>query len=109
VNFIGAQPGYPTTFALPECADEDEEGLAPGAVDLSQRDPLFEEAARLIVNTQQGSTSNIQRKLSIGYNRAGRIVDQLEVAGIVGPSEGSKPRQVLVMDEYQLEQILKQL
>jgi len=109
VNFIGDQPGYPTTFALPECADEDEEGLAPGAVDLSKRDPLFEEAARLIVNTQQGSTSNIQRKLSIGYNRAGRIVDQLEVAGIVGPGEGSKPRQVLVMDEYQLEQILKQL
>ena len=59
--------------------DEDEEGLAPGAVDLSQRDPLFEEAARLIVNTQQGSTSNIQRKLSIGYNRAGRIVDQLRL------------------------------
>ena len=109
VNYISAQPGYPHTFALPECVDEDGEGLAPGAVDLSKRDPMFEDAARLIVSTQQGSTSNIQRKFSIGYNRAGRIVDQLEVAGIIGPSEGSKPRQVLVMDEYQLEQILRQL
>jgi len=70
---------------------------------------MFEEAARLIVLNQQGSTSLIQRKFSLGYNRAGRIMDQLEAAGIVGPSEGSKPRQVLVMDEVQLEQIFNNL
>ncbi len=108
-NFIGEQPGFATTFYLPECADAEGDGLQAGTVDMSKRDPLFEEAARLIVSTQQGSTSNIQRKLSIGYNRAGRITDQLEVAGIIGPSEGSKPRQVLIPDEYQLELILKQL
>ena len=79
------------------------------SVDMSKRDPLFEEAARLIVANQQGSTSLIQRKFSIGYNRAGRIVDQLEVAGIIGPFEGSKARQVLVMNDYHLETILKQL
>jgi len=76
---------------------------------MTKRDPLFEEAARLIVANQQGSTSLIQRKFSIGYNRAGRIVDQLEVVGIIGPFEGSKARQVLVMDSYQLEQMLKNL
>lgn len=70
---------------------------------------MFEEAARLIVLNQQGSTSLIQRKFSLGYNRAGRIMDQLEADGIVGPSEGSKPRQVLVMDEVQLEQIFNNL
>ena len=74
--------------------------------DLGTKDPLFEEAARLIVNSQQGSTSSIQRRFSIGYNRAGRIMDQLEAAGIVGPMEGSKPRQVLIQDEYTLEQTL---
>ena len=76
-------------------------------MDLGAKDPLFEEAARLVVNTQQGSTSSIQRRFSIGYNRAGRIIDQLEAAGIVGPFEGSKARQVLIPDEYSLEQILK--
>jgi DNA segregation ATPase FtsK/SpoIIIE-like protein len=76
---------------------------------LIKRDPLFNEAAHLIVANQQGSTSLIQRKFSIGYNRAGRIVDQLEVAGIIGPFEGSKARQVLVMDDYHLQQILKHL
>ena len=78
-------------------------------VDLSDRDPLFEEAARLIVIQQQGSTSLIQRKFAIGYNRAGRLMDQLEAAGIVGPFEGSKARQVLVQDEYSLEQLLNAL
>jgi len=68
---------------------------------------MFDEAARLIVIQQQGSTSLIQRKFSIGYNRAGRLMDQLEAAGIVGPTEGSKPRQVLIQDEYSLERILK--
>ena len=80
-----------------------------GPVDLSERDPLFEEAARLVVIQQQGSTSLIQRKFAIGYNRAGRLMDQLEAAGIVGPFEGSKARQVLIPDEYTLEQLLKTL
>ena len=73
------------------------------------RDPLFEDAARLIVSSQTGSTSLLQRKLKLGYNRAGRLTDQLEVAGIVGPSEGSKPRQVLIQDEYSLEKLLNEL
>ena len=78
-------------------------------MDLSDRDPLFEEAARLIVIQQQGSTSLIQRKFAIGYNRAGRLMDQLEAAGIVGPFEGSKARQVMIQDEYSLEQLLNAL
>ncbi|MEL0026988.1 MAG: DNA translocase FtsK, partial [Schleiferiaceae bacterium] len=77
-----------------------------GDIDPSDRDALFEDAARLVVATQQGSTSMIQRKLKLGYNRAGRIVDQLEAAGILGPFEGSKARQVLVPDEMALEQKL---
>ena len=109
VHHITVQQGYPTAFYLPEYVGADGESIDVGAIDMSKRDPLFEDAARLIVSTQQGSTSNIQRKFSIGYNRAGRIVDQLEVAGIIGPNEGSKARQVLVMDEYHLEQILKNL
>jgi DNA segregation ATPase FtsK/SpoIIIE, S-DNA-T family len=109
VHHIGGQQGYPTAFYLPEYVGADGDGLDMSSIDMSKRDPLFEDAARLIVSSQQGSTSNIQRKFSIGYNRAGRIVDQLEVAGIIGPNEGSKARQVLVMDEYHLEQILKQL
>ena len=76
-------------------------------MDLSDRDPLFDEAARLIVIQQQGSTSLIQRKFAIGYNRAGRLMDQLEAAGIVGPFEGSKARQVLIQDEYSLEQFVE--
>ena len=78
-------------------------------VDLAERDPLFEEAARLMVAHQQGSTSLVQRKLKLGYNRAGRLIDQLEAAGIVGPFEGSKAREVLVPDEYSLEQLLNNL
>ena len=81
----------------------------PGAVDLSDRDPLFDEAARLLVIQQQGSTSLIQRKFAIGYNRAGRLMDQLEAVGIVGPFEGSKARQVLIQDEYNLERLLNSL
>ncbi len=109
VHFIGDQQGYATAFYLPEFIGKEGEGIDASSVDLSKRDALFEEAARLIVANQQGSTSLIQRKFSIGYNRAGRIVDQLEVAGIIGPFEGSKARQVLVVDDYHLEQILKQL
>ncbi len=109
VHHISDQQSYPTAFYLPEYINPEGEGVDISSVDMSKRDPLFEEAARLIVASQQGSTSLIQRKFSIGYNRAGRIVDQLEVAGIIGPFEGSKARQVLVMDDYHLEQILKQL
>lgn len=107
-SFIGTQQGYPTAFQLPEYVGEEGEKTV-GGVDLSDRDPLFDEAARLIVIQQQGSTSLIQRKFAIGYNRAGRLMDQLEAAGIVGPFEGSKARQVLIQDEYHLEQILSTL
>lgn len=105
-NFIAEQRGFPTAFYLPEVQTED--GGLP-ETDLSNKDELFEDAARLVVLNQMGSTSMIQRKLSLGYNRAGRIMDQLEVAGIVGPSEGSKARQVLIQDEYTLEQLLNNL
>jgi len=105
-KFIASQQGYPEAYALPEYVSDTENGVG-GDTDLGVKDPLFEEAARLVVNTQQGSTSSIQRRFSIGYNRAGRIIDQLEAAGIVGPFEGSKARQVLISDEYSLEQILK--
>ncbi|WP_293710515.1 DNA translocase FtsK [uncultured Parabacteroides sp.] len=109
VNYISGQAGYATAFLLPEYVGEGGEDKAPGSVDLSDRDPLFDEAARLIVIQQQGSTSLIQRKFAIGYNRAGRLMDQLEAAGIVGPFEGSKARQVLIQDEYNLEQLLNSL
>ena len=103
-EFVADQRGYSTAFLLPDYVGENEGGLAE--VDLKNRDEMFEEAARLIVANQVGSTSMIQRKFSIGYNRAGRLMDQLEAAGIVGPSEGSKARQVLIQDEYSLEQLL---
>ena len=109
VHHISGQQSYPTAFYLPEYIANLGEGIDSSSIDMTKRDPLFEEAARLIVASQQGSTSLIQRKFSIGYNRAGRIVDQLEVAGIIGPFEGSKARQVLVMDDYHLEQIIKHL
>lgn len=107
VNFIGDQQGYESAFLLPEFVDETSD--AAGGVDLADRDVLFEEAARTIVLHQQGSTSLIQRKLKLGYNRAGRIIDQLEAAGIVGPFGGSKAREVLVPDEFALEQLLNEL
>ncbi len=106
-EFIGSQQGYPDAMHLPEYIDDSEAGNQE--VDLHKRDPIFDEAARLVVQHQQGSTSLIQRKLSIGYNRAGRIIDQLEAAGIVGPFEGSKARDVLISDYTHLEQILKSL
>ncbi|MDR1679097.1 MAG: DNA translocase FtsK [Prevotellaceae bacterium] len=108
-DFIGNQPGYPTAFYLPEYVGETGEGSDLSDVDLSRRDPMFEESARLLVAHQQGSTSLIQRKFSIGYNRAGRIMDQLEAAGIVGPFQGSKARDVLIPDDYSLEQKLLSL
>ncbi len=104
---IKKQQGYPTAFALPEYVAEGE--TTDLDVDMTRLDPMFEDAARLVVIHQQGSTSLIQRKFSIGYNRAGRIMDQLEKAGIVGPSEGSKARQVLCVDENDLEMRLNNL
>ncbi|MCK4663461.1 MAG: DNA translocase FtsK [Bacteroidales bacterium] len=106
-NYISSQQSYPEAFLLPEYVDEGSSSITE--VDLTKRDELFEDAARLLVIHQQGSTSLIQRKFSIGYNRAGRIIDQLEAAGIVGPFEGSKARQVLMPDEYSLEQLLNRL
>lgn len=106
-EYIGSQRGYDSAYLLPEFVGEEEGGATD--VDLSERDALFEEAARLIVTHQQGSTSLIQRKLKLGYNRAGRLIDQLEAAGIVGPFEGSKAREVLVKDEMSLEQLLSAL
>ena len=104
-NYVGEQRGYDSAYLLPEYVG-DQSGDSLTDVDLADRDVLFEEAARLIVLHQQGSTSLIQRKLKLGYNRAGRLIDQLEAAGIVGPFEGSKAREVLVPDEYSLEQLL---
>jgi S-DNA-T family DNA segregation ATPase FtsK/SpoIIIE len=106
-EFIGSQRAYPDAYNLPEFADEQD--TKEVEFDPSERDELFEDAARLIVQTQQGSTSLLQRKLKLGYNRAGRIIDQLESAGIVGPFEGSKAREVKVANEMALEQFLKDI
>lgn len=107
-KYIARQQGYPTAFYLPEFVDENAGGDL-GDVDMGRLDPLFEDAARLIVIHQQGSTSLIQRKFAIGYNRAGRIMDQLEKAGIVGPAQGSKARDVFCIDENDLEMRLNNL
>ena len=107
-KFIAKQQGYPTAFYLPEYVSEDGGGDL-GDVDMGRLDPLFEDAARLIVIHQQGSTSLIQRKFAIGYNRAGRLMDQLEKAGIVGPAQGSKAREVLCVDENDLQMRLNNL
>ncbi len=104
-EFIGSQRGYSSAFLLPEYVGEGEEG-GLNALDASERDPMFEDAARIIVQHQQGSASLLQRKLKLGYNRAGRIIDQLEVAGIIGPFEGSKAREVKIKDLMALEQQL---
>lgn len=106
-NYIAKQQSYAGPFELPRVEIEGEEST--GNVDMGNLDPLFEEAAHMIVNTQQGSTSMIQRKFSIGYNRAGRLMDQLEKAGIVGSAQGSKPREVLCVDETDLEMRLNNL
>lgn len=107
-EFIGNQRAYPSAFLLPEYVGEEGE-LGKEEVDLSERDKMFDEAAKLIVSFQQGSASFLQRKLKLGYNRAGRIVDQLEAAGFIGPFEGSKAREVLVKDMAQMEEILQKL
>ncbi len=106
VHFISSQQSYTSAFPLPE---PDSEGGEQKNIDLTKRDSLFDEVARYVVSSQQGSISNIQRNFEIGFNRAGKIVDQLEAAGIVGPVRGSKPREVLIQTEYDLEKLLKEL
>ncbi|AYD46978.1 DNA translocase FtsK [Arachidicoccus soli] len=104
-DFIGEQQGYPEAFLLPEYVDE-KELAASGGNDLTDRDPLFEDAAKLIVQNQVGSTSLIQRRMKLGYNRAGRLMDQLEMAGIVGSNQGSKARDVLIKTDADLQYLL---
>jgi DNA segregation ATPase FtsK/SpoIIIE, S-DNA-T family len=106
-DFIGKQQGYPQAFLLPEYADEKE--LDAREFDSNNRDPLFEDAARLIVQNQVGSTSLIQRRMKLGYNRAGRLMDQLEAAGVVGPNQGSKAREVIIKTEAELSVYLAQM
>jgi len=107
-DFIGDQQGYNDAYLLPEFVG-DESGSEKTDFDPANRDSMFEEAARIIVTHQQGSTSLLQRRLKLGYNRAGRLIDQLESAGVVGPFEGSKAREVLIPDEYSLEQLLNNM
>ncbi len=106
-EFIGEQRGYPDAYELPECSEEGSSG--GGMVSADERDSMFDDAARLIVSSQSGSTSLIQRKLKLGYARSGRLMDQLEDAGIVGPSQGSKPREVYIKDIQALENVLQNL
>ena len=106
-QYISRQQGYTEAYPLPEYVDENEGGAIEGGVEMGKFDPMFAEAARLVVVNQSGSTSLIQRKFAIGYNRAGRLMDQLEAVGIVGKADGSKPRPVLVTDEVQLDRILE--
>ena len=109
-KFIASQQGYGSPYELPEPKmEESEMGGEAADVDLTHLDPLFEDAARLIVSNQSGSTSLIQRKFAIGYNRAGRLMDQLEKAGVVGAAMGSKPREVLILDEVSLNNLLSNL
>lgn len=109
IDFIAQQQGYPVPHFLPEFHGDDEEHATPGQFRLSELDDMFDDAARLVVSNQHGSTSMIQRRLKLGYNRAGRIMDQMEQLGIVGPSEGSKPREVLMYDERELDRFLEDL
>ena len=109
VHHIAKQQSYATPYLLPEVPLEGDEDSGIGDADMTHLDPMFEDAARMIVNEQNGSTSMIQRKFSIGYNRAGRLMDQLEKAGIVGPAKGSKPREVLCVSEDQLMMIMDTL
>lgn len=106
-QYISRQQGYTEAYPLPEYVDENESGPTDSGVEMGKFDPMFAEAARLVVASQSGSTSLIQRKFAIGYNRAGRLMDQLEATGIVGKADGSKPRPVLVMDDTQLDRILE--
>ncbi|MFZ4928357.1 DNA translocase FtsK 4TM domain-containing protein [Chryseobacterium sp. Mn2064] len=108
-EYIGEQKGYTSAFLLPEYVSEDSSSSSAGTFDPNEKDALFEDAARIIVSTQQGSTSMLQRQLKLGYNRAGRIMDQLEASGIVGGFNGAKAREVLISDLHSLEQFLEDL
>ena len=108
-KYVSSQPGPTEPMELPEPVSEEDTDVAHGGIDMHSIDPLFEDAARTIVSTQQGSTSMIQRRFSIGYNRAGRIMEQMEKVGIVGGAQGAKPREVLIQDETSLENIIAQL
>ncbi len=107
-EFVGEQKGYSDAYLLPEYSGEDSTSTV-GAFDPNEKDALFEEGARIVVSTQQGSTSMLQRQLKLGYNRAGRIMDQLEAAGIVGGFNGAKAREVLISDLNSLERLLDEL
>ncbi len=109
IDFIAGQQGYPEPYLLPEYHGDDQEIQGAAGLKYSELDEMFEDAARIIVQNQHGSTSMIQRRLKLGYNRAGRIMDQLEALGVVGPSEGSKAREVLIYDELELERYLEDL
>jgi S-DNA-T family DNA segregation ATPase FtsK/SpoIIIE len=106
-DYIQRQRGYPQPFLLPEYVDEKE--MEEKDFDMNDRDPLFEDAAKLIVQNQVGSTSLLQRRMKLGYNRAGRLMDQLESAGIVGPNQGSKARDVIIKTESELQHYLENL
>jgi S-DNA-T family DNA segregation ATPase FtsK/SpoIIIE len=108
-QYIASQPGPLAPLELPEPMSEEGEGIRGGDISSSNLDPLFEDAARAIVLAQQGSTSMIQRRFAIGFNRAGRLMDQLECAGIVGATQGSKPREVLIQDENSLTELLARI
>ncbi len=108
-QYISTQQSYPDAFLLPEYIGEEVDGKMDNSFDTKDRDPLFEEAARIIVSSQQATTSSLQRRYSIGYNRAGRLMDQLEAAGIVSPATGGRPREVLIIDLIQLENKLSQM
>ncbi|MEJ7611734.1 MAG: DNA translocase FtsK [Ferruginibacter sp.] len=107
VDFIGGQRGYPDAFMLPEYVDEKE--MEGKDFDVNNKDSMFEDAAKLIVMSQSGSTSLLQRRLKLGYNRAGRLMDQLEAAGIVGPNQGSKVRDVLIKTDADLQMFLNEM
>ncbi len=109
IKFISDQQGYPEPHFLPEFHGEDDDSKQPGAFDPNDVDEMLEDAAKLIIQSQHGSTSMIQRRLKLGYNRAGRIMDQLEAIGVVGPAVGSKPREVLIYDERELARYLENL
>jgi S-DNA-T family DNA segregation ATPase FtsK/SpoIIIE len=106
-KYIGEQRGYPQAFLLPEYVDEKE--MEAKGFDVNDKDPLFEDAAKIIVTSQMGSTSLLQRRMKLGYNRAGRLMDQLEAAGVVGPNQGSKVRDVLIKTDAELQQYLNQV
>ena len=106
IESIANQQGYPTAYLLPDIDASDWDGAT---IDLRNRDKMFNDCARLVVQMQSGSTSNIQRRFHLGYNQAGRIMDQLEAAGIVGPAYGSKPREVYYKTELEIESFLQSL